>query len=178
MPPRAAAVRVILGTVAALAVTASIAAPAQGQRGEYWVKAAFLYNLAKFVQWPPSADRADRLVVGVIGNDFFSNVLDNFVRGKSVQGREIVVRRLRTDDDLRACRIVFISAFEAQHTADILLRVEAVGVLTVGEAPDFLREGGHVRFHVENNAVRVQINGAGADQAGLKINSQLLSLAR
>lgn len=167
-------------TLAALVIwavpLATVPAQAQDRHGE--VKAAFLYNLAKFVQWPPSADRSDPLVVGVIGNDFFSNVLDRLVSGKSVQGRPIVVRRLRKGDDLGECRIVFVGALEARHTADILLRVQAAGVLTVGEAPDFLRDGGHVRFYVENNDVRIQINVAGANQAGLKISSQLLTLAR
>jgi hypothetical protein len=74
--------------------------------------------------------------------------------------------------------MVFVSALEARHTADILPRVQAAGVLTVGETPDFLREGGHARFYVENNRIRVEINAAVADRAGLKISSQLLTLAR
>jgi len=176
--PRAAAVRLVLGTVAALAVTASMAAPAQGSRGEHQVKAVFLYKLVNFVHWPPSAEPSAQLVIGVIGNDFFSNALDYVVRGKSVQGREIVVRLLSADDDLRACDIVFVSGFAARRTADILARAQTPGVLTVGETPEFLREGGLVRFYVEGDRIRVQINAAGADQAGLKISAQLLSLAR
>lgn len=179
MSPRAAAVRLVLGTVAVLAITlATVPAHAQGRLDESEVKAAFLYNLAKFVQWPPSADRSDQLLVGVIGNDLFGNVLTRVVWGKRVQGRKIVVRQLRPDEDLRMYHIVFVGALATRHSADILLRVQAAGVLTVGEAPDFIHEGGHVRFYSENYKVRIQIDAAGAEQAGLKISSQLLSLSR
>ena len=179
MPLRTAAVRVILGTVAALAIAlATSPAQAQGRHVESEVKAAYLYNLAKFVLWPPSAGRSDQLVVGVIGNDVFGNVLTRVVLGKRVQGREIVVRQLRADEDLRVYDIVFVGALATGHSADILLRVRAAGVLTVGETPDFIREGGHVRFYAENEKVRIQIDAAGAEQAGLKISSQLLSLSR
>jgi len=173
------ALHVVGPAVLIVSVTLSVAPPAhaQGRIGEIQVKAAFLYNLAKFVQWPPSAD-GSQLVVGVIGNDFFSIVLDDLVRGKSVQGREIVVRRLGQDDDLRANHVVFVDAPSARERADTLQRVEDTGVLTVSDAPGFLREGGHVRFYVENNHVRVEIDADRADQAGLKIDSQLLSLAR
>lgn len=153
-------------------------ADAQSRVSEYHVKAAFLYNLAKFVQWPPSADRSDQLVVCVIGNEFFSTLLHDLVKGKSVQDRAIIVRGPRKGDDLHACHMVFVSAIESRNTADILLRVPAAGVLTVGETPDFVREGGLARFYVENNRMRVEIDAAAADQAGLKIQSQLLSLAR
>jgi len=70
------------------------------------------------------------LVICVIGSDVFSSVLDQLVKGKSVQEREIVVRGLPKGDDLLACHIVCVSALEARHTAEILLRVQATSVLT------------------------------------------------
>jgi hypothetical protein len=175
--PRAWSTRMLVAFVM-LALVATLPARAADRLSEYQIKAAFLYNLAKFVQWPASADPSDQLVVCVIGDDFFRGILHHLVRGKSVQAREIDVRGLRKSDDLLACDIAFVSAMEARHTTDILLRVQPAGVLTVGETPEFLRDGGHVRFYVENNRIRVEIDAAGTDQSGLKVNSQLLSLAR
>jgi hypothetical protein len=113
-----------------------------------------------------------------VGEDGFAQVLTQAVKGKSVQGRVIVVRRTRRDDDVRACDIVFVSASEASRTSDIVERLRNTAVLVVGETPHFLREGGHIRFFVEGNRVRFQIDAENALQAGLKISSQLLSLAR
>lgn len=80
---------------------ATVRTEAQIRGGEHEIKAAFLYNLAKFVEWPP-ADPSDQLVIGVVGSDFFGSTLRHVVEGKSVQGREIVVRRLRRDDSATA----------------------------------------------------------------------------
>jgi len=154
------------------------AAGAQGERrDEYHVKAAFLYNFAKFIQWPES-DRSEMLVVGVVGHSPFNEVFEAVVTGKSVNGRVIVVRQFQSDDDPRAFNIIFIGVSEARRTADILLRVGGASVLTVGETPHFLTEGGIVQFYVRENRVRFDINSAGANQAGLRISSQLLSLAK
>jgi hypothetical protein len=168
--------KVAVVALAALAtVLATAPARAQIRAGEYQVKAAFLVNLAKFVQWPLDAPSGE-LVIGVIGDEFFSRALDQLVSGKNIQGRDVVVRRLRWDDDLDPCHIVFVASSEARHLPDILARTPQTGVLTVGESPDFLRDGGLVRFYLERNRMRVQIDGTRAADAGLKISSQLLSL--
>jgi uncharacterized protein DUF4154 len=154
------------------------AAPSQSRVDEYQIKAAFLYNFAKFVQFPPSDERPGPLVIGVLGDDPFGRILDEAVKGKTVQGREIGIRRLADGHGLRRCHIVFVSASEARHLPDIVVRAQHAGVLTVGETSHFLREGGMVRFYVEANRVRFQINADAAERAGLKINSLLLSLAQ
>ena len=145
---------------------------------EYQVKAAFLYNFAKFVQWPQAADKSQPLTVCVFGDAAFGDVLQQMVGGKSVQGRDVAVRRLRAGDDSRACQILFISAADARHTAELLAGASGAPVLTVGETTPFRREGGLVRFYVEGNRLRFQINANGAQQAGLKISSQLLGIAK
>ena len=168
--------KVAVVALAALApVLATLPARAQTRAGDYQVKAAFLFNLAKFVQWP-SDGPSKELVIGVIGDEFFGRALDQLVSGKTIQGRDLVVRRLRWDDDLDHCHIVFVASGEARHLPDILARTPQTGVLTVGESPDFLRAGGLVRFYLERNRMRVQIDGPRAADAGLKISSQLLSL--
>jgi hypothetical protein len=154
------------------------AAPPQTRVDEYQIKAAFLYNFAKFVQFPPSDDRPGPLVIGVLGDDPFGRILDEAIKGKTVQGREIGVRRLSDAGDLRRCHMVFVSESETRHLPDIVGRAQHAGVLTVGESAHFLREGGIVRFYVEANRVKFQINADAAERAGLKINSLLLSLAQ
>jgi hypothetical protein len=153
------------------------AEPGPEEIHESQIKAAFLFNFAKFVQWPASEVNGP-FAVCTVGEDGFAQVLTQTVKGKSVQGRVIVVRRTRRDDDVRACDIVFVSASEASRTSDIVERLRNTAVLVVGETPHFLREGGHIRFFVEGNRVRFQIDAENALQAGLKISSQLLSLAR
>lgn len=166
--------------IAALATSVAVeATPVRAQDGlnEYDVKAAFIYNFAKFVQWPPETT-SSALVVGVLGDGPLGDPLVQIVNGKTVQGRELVVRRIRNDDDLRSCDIVFVGASEERRTADIVGSLRSRPVLTVGETPHFLRDGGMIRFLIERNRVRFQIDSQNADQAGLKISSQLLSLAK
>ena len=170
-----------IGAIAALVCLAvsvrfATGGPLKDDLDEYQVKAAFLYNFAKFVQWP-SKDGPSHIVIGIVGDDPLGDVLDQIVRGKTVDGRELVVRRLRPDDDPRLCQILFVSSSEARRTPDLLMRLQASGVLTVGEAPHFLREGGVIRFYVEDSRVRFEISLQGAAHAGIRISSQLLSLA-
>lgn len=147
------------------------------QVDEYQVKAAFLLNFAKFVAWPdPGAGRP--VVIGIAGDDPFGDRIDQIVKGKAVNGRSIVLHRLRIGDDLRRCDIVFIGASEARRTADVLAALRDEPVLTVGETPHFIREGGLVRLFTDGSRVRFQIDRAGAEHAGLRISAQLLSLAK
>lgn len=166
-----------IAAVAAAAALMTVPAQAQDRLGEYQVKAAFLYNFAKFVQWPAER-QTGALVIGIVGDDFFWQLVGQIVRGKTVHGREIVVRRLEHGDDLTSCHIVFIGGGEARRTPDLLQRLQGAPVLTVGETVHFIREGGIARFFVERNRVRFQINPTNAEPTGLKISSQLLSLAK
>jgi len=146
------------------------------QLDEEYVKAAFIYNFAKFTQWP--GPKAGALVIGVVGRDSINTALKAIAQGKVVSGREIVVRGLGKDDDVRAFHIIFIPASEERRNADVLGRVSGAAVLTVGESPHFLRDGGIVQFVIRENRVRFRINADAADHGGLKIGSQLLLLAK
>jgi hypothetical protein len=141
---------------------------------EYQVKAAFLFNFAKFVAWPEAPGQP--LVIGIIGDDAFGAVIDAAVRGKSVNNRPLEVRRLGYADDTSGCQIVYVSGSERRHRQDVLRRV-GNGVLTVGDVPQFVRDGGVIGFLLDGNRVRFQINAGAAEQRGLKIHSQLMSLA-
>ncbi len=141
------------------------------------MKAAFLYNLTKFVHWPASNDKTGPLTMCVFRDDAFGFVLRQTVHGKSVQGQVLAVRILLVADESRGCQMLFISAAEAQHTGELLAAASGGAVLTIGETVPFLSEGGLVRFFIEANRLRVQVNVEGAQQAGLKLSSQLLGIA-
>jgi hypothetical protein len=160
-----------------LAVGIVHATSGEARLDEYHVKAAFLFNFAKFVEWPPTVPRNRPFVVGVVGEDRIVAVVEGVVRGRTVHGRRMEVRTLRPGEDPRDCDIVFVTADEDQRSADLMRRARRETVLTVGESERFLRDGGIIRFVEGGNRVRFQINARGAQQAGLKISSQLLSLA-
>jgi hypothetical protein len=146
---------------------------------EYAVKAAFLYNFAKFVEWPANAFRGvhDPLTLCVLGEDPFGRELDQSVNGKMIDGRPIVVRRSVKLTDLAECRILFVSSSEEPRLAQILAAVDDRAVLTIGEDEAFARAGGIISFVVRQNRVRFQIDRSAAARAGLSIGSRLLELA-
>ena len=166
----------ILGfTVAAGALLAQGEAPL-----EYQVKAAFLYNFARFVEWPAGqpGEGGGPIVACVFGKDPFGATLDQTLEGKTVNGRAIVARRATGLAELKRCQIVFISASEKKRMAEILQSLASGGVLTVGETDHFGEHGGMVNFTREQNKVHLEINPEAAARAGLRISSQLLKLAR
>jgi hypothetical protein len=172
--------------LAALVAAALLAAGAttHGQAGastdEYSVKAAFLYNFAKFVDWPASAfDKPSApLVLAVVGSDPFGSILDRTTQGERVNGRDIAVRRLKWDDDLAATHILYVSASEWRRLPHVFDRLRGASVLTVGDHDDFATTGGVIHFTRENYRVRFEINVRAAERAGLRISSKLLQLAR
>ncbi len=157
-------------------------ASARGQSPptEYEIKAAFLYNFAKFVEWPADAfsDSRAPIVVGIVGEDPFGASLDAMVFGKSVNGRGLVVKRVSEGPELRSCHILFISSSRQKHLARILEILKDSGVLTVGEADRFTTSGGAIRFVLDENKVRFEINLDATGRARLKLSAKLLALAR
>lgn len=146
---------------------------------EYQVKAAFLYNFAKFVDWSgePGGSGAP-LVIAVFGKDPFGPTLENVVWGKTVNGRPLLIRRTSRVEELFPCHILFISSSEKRRLGEILQALGRASVLTVSDMEEFLQLGGMVRFLVEDNKVRFGINLEAARRTGLKISSKLLSLAK
>jgi YfiR/HmsC-like len=147
---------------------------AQDPVGEGQVKAAFLFNFAKFVQWPASEDGL--LIIGIVGDDAFAEIVAKTVKGRSISGRELQTRRLALGDDPSGCHVLFVGVMRPSDAAELIRRVRGP-VLTVGESVQFLRDGGMVRFYVEKNKMRFQISQRNAEAAGLKVSSQLLTLA-
>jgi hypothetical protein len=165
--------------LALLLVALPRAAAAQGTAPlEYGVKAAFLYNFTKFVEWPASAfSERGSLHLCVLGTDPFGKSLSSVVEGEEVQGRPITLLRIDSLDDPRLCHILFLSRPEAERFPAVLAAVRGAPVLTVGQAPGLLEKGLGINFVLQEGKVRFEINQEAAERAGIKISSKLLRLA-
>jgi YfiR/HmsC-like len=156
------------------------ALPLGAQELEYQLKAAFLYNFVKFVEWPAEAFNGEKspLSICIHGTDPFGDTLDTVVRGETVGERGLIVQRPESLSDLRDCHVLFVSRSEKARLPEILARVEGEPVLTVGDADGFLKAGGIINFVLEENKVRFAINPEAAERNRLKISSKLLRLAK
>ncbi len=137
-----------------------------------------MYNFAKFIEWPASESRRQAIVLGVVGDDPFGSVLERTLRGRTVRGRKFQIKRFPGIRNLELCQILFVNLADKKQLEAVLSVVKDTPVLTVGESKDFMRLGGVVRLVLENERVRFDVNADAAEQAGLKISSQLLKLAR
>lgn len=145
----------------------------------FQIKAAFLYNFAKFVEWPDEpAGGGGPLVIVVAGADPVGPALERLVWGKRVNGRPLVVRRTSRVEELLPCHMLFISSSDRNRLGQVLQAVGNASVLTVGDTEEFLQLGGAVRFILEGSTVRFRINPQAARRSGLTISSKLLSLGK
>jgi len=170
----------ILVAALAAAFLVSAAPVAQGQAArEHEVKAAFLYNFTKFVEWPADAfpDGRAPIIIAVLGPDPFGRTLDDIVAGKQVNGRPLVIKRLAGSRELERCHVLFVSPQKATEFTRLLPSIAGQPTLTVGETDRFAEMGGMIQFVKRQRKVRFRINPMAASQAGLKISSRLLNLA-
>ncbi|HWF39006.1 MAG TPA: YfiR family protein [Candidatus Acidoferrales bacterium] len=147
---------------------------------EYQVKAAFLFNFAKFVDWPPGtyANAQSPFAICVLGDDPFGHVLENTLAGKSLGAHPVVLRRTKDLAEARRCQVVFVSSSEMHRYGEVVEGVRGARVLLVGETDGFASSGGAIEFTLEGNHVRFAINPEAAQRAGLTLSSKLLMLAR
>ena len=164
--------RMLLAGVFVLAVEGGAAAAQPVD--EYQVKAAFLYNFAKFVEWPAGAFKgpADPILICVSEESPILGPLEETVKGKLVGERPLVIQR-----GFRGgrCHMVFVGA--GSKRTGITEELKTAGSLTVGETDGFTTDGGMVAFKRENGRIRVEINIDAAERAKLRISSKLLNLA-
>ena len=141
---------------------------------EFEIKAVFIYNFTRFVQWPDESFQSpeDKFVIGVLGENVFGRSLEEAVAGEFYQSRPIVVEYYPTPKDIRKCHILYVGS---QPNVNSVAGSSAV--LTVGERDDFMAQKGHLRFYNEGNKIRIEVNKARAAASGLTISSKLLSLA-
>ena len=162
--------------------TNGLAAEADPALLENKVKAAFVFNFTKFIEWPSNAfEKVDTpFVVAVLGADGIASAMEEAVRDKKAHNRPLIVRRLTRIEELgdgSACHLLFVGRSEQARLAEIFSRLEKAGVVTVADSEGFLDQGGMINFVMESKKVRFEINAVAAERVGLKISSQLLKLA-
>jgi YfiR/HmsC-like len=147
---------------------------------EYQVKAAFLFNFAKFVEWPPDAFQNEKAPINlcVFRHDPFGGALDEIMKGKIVNNREVIARRTDELTELKSCQLVFVSNTEDKRLSEVLDGLKGKSALVVGESDGFAERGGGIQFFQEDNKVRFAINVNAIQRARLTVNSGLLALAR
>ena len=146
---------------------------------EYAVKAAYLYNFGKFVDWPTKigADRDKSFAICVLGKDPFGATLDATLANQTIDGRGVVAKRVASSQEALDCRILFISSSESGQLKDILATLDKSGVLTVSDSPQFSQRGGMIQFVADGNKVRFEVNLTNTENAGLTLSSELLKVA-
>jgi hypothetical protein len=151
----------------------------QESPSEYEIKAAFLFNFAKFVEWPPQAFSGSNapIVVGVFGKNVFGDSLKKTVRDRTVNHHPFEFKEVTSANQATNCHILYISPSIQGELPAVIRNLHNASVLTVGETEEFIKAGGMINFIIEDRKVRFQINDEAATKAGLKISSKLLSLA-
>jgi len=146
---------------------------------EYQLKAAFLYNFAKFIEWPQTAfkDSSAPFVIGILGDDPFGENI-NFIKSKKVKSRKLEIKHFKNLKDLKTCQILFVSSSEKKQLPEILAAVKDSTMLTVGDVDSFIESGGVIRFVLENETLGFAINAEAVKQAEFKISSQLLKFGQ
>jgi hypothetical protein len=145
---------------------------------EYQVKTAYLYNFAKFVEWPagtfsgPSAP----VIFGILGDDPFGKSIDALM-GKTLNGRNIQVRRYHSLSEIRTCHVLFISASEQWHLRSILKSLDRPGTLLVSDIDGFAGRGGMIGFIMTGKTIGFEVNVDAVARAGIPLHSRLLNMA-
>jgi hypothetical protein len=154
--------------------------PAQQPKpNEFQVKAAYLYNFGRFVEWPDASasDKGGSFEICVLGMDPFGQTLDATLSSATIGGKSVMAKRISKPQDADDCRIVFISSSEENHLKDVLAALEKTNVLTVSDIPGFSERGGMIGFILDGSRVRFDVNLASAQGAGLTLSSELLKVA-
>ncbi len=162
-------------------------APAPSPASEYEVKAAFLYNFVKFVEWPPKVfpEKETPYIIGILGDDdpFFDpnalvNYLDVAVKDKKINDRKLVIRRAGRISNLKDSHLVFIAKSERNYLKEITAVCQTNNILTVSEMDGFCSQGGVINFFTQAGKVRFEINPTAAEQSNLRVSSKLLNVAK
>ncbi len=170
----------MLAVICAFALVQAAGGADSAPPKEYQLKAAYLLQFVRFVEWPASAFASDDAPVriGVLGEDPFGAALDEMVRGETVRNRPVTVQRAQRSDDLVGCQLVYIGRSERERVGDELALLSGHAVLTVSDLDHFADHGGDIGFYPDGRKVRFEIAPANVQRHGLKISAKLLSLAR
>jgi hypothetical protein len=154
-----------------------VALPAQPSR-EYQLKAAFLFNFTRFVEWPAGSFSSGNspMVIGILGTDPFGSYLDEAISGEKIDGHPLIIQRYDHVDQIVTCQVLFINITESNKREQVLAKLKGKNILTVSDAPDFMPRGGMIRFYTSRDKIKLQVNLETARLADLVISSKLLRL--
>lgn len=144
---------------------------------DYQVKAAYLYNFGRFVEWPSTASQSGHFTVCVLGQDPFGPSLDTTLAGETIGGRSIAAKRISTPQESIDCQILFLSLTDSSRLKKIVGELDRKAVLTVSDMPQFAEFGGMIQFVLEGKKVRFEVNLTATQRAGLTLSSELLKVA-
>jgi YfiR/HmsC-like len=152
---------------------------ATSSQSEYALKAVFLYNFCRFIDWPDSAFASpnEPLTIGIIGDDPFGSLLNEAIEGEKYHNRPIRIDHFRAPGDIKRCHLLFVSHSNSGRLDQILAAVAGKSVVTVSETEDFLNRGGMITLTAEQNRIRLRINPAALHSANLAVSSKLLRVA-
>jgi hypothetical protein len=169
----------LLGVAMSLVLAARSASAQSKAPTDYEVKAAFLANFPKYVEWPPemSADTNRPLIVAFLSESSVSEALRRLLQSPLPKGRAIVAKVIATEAESAGCHILFVGDVEWRRFPAVLKTLKGANVLTVGESDDFLQQGGIINLVLRDRKVRIQVNLDAARRANLKISSKLLGVA-
>lgn len=171
--------KLIFAAAATLLIVAAGSGVAEAQsRSEYQIKAAYLYNFAKFVEWPSASfsGPSDPFRICILGDSPFDQNPESAFSSRKIQNHPVHVIYPDSTAQSRKCHVLFLSPSESGHMKAIVADLRSDAVLTVADTPGFIGAGGMIRFFLEEDSVRFEMNPSSASQAGLKISSKLLVL--
>jgi hypothetical protein len=151
------------------------------QYTEYELKAAYLFNFGKFVQWPSEAFKKsnDPFIIGIFGNNPFGDILQQTIQNKTLQNRPVILINVTTPEEAETCHVLFICKTDKLQFTQIIKAISKKPVLTVGDnIEDFCQQGGMINFTVQRSQKRFEINNKASSRVQLTISSKLLSLSR
>lgn len=145
---------------------------------EYEIKATYLYNFAKFIDWPNGKFEKYPIYLCVMGQESMVSSLKKLTKDKVVKNRPLEIRQLNSLDEIRSCHILFIGAVATKNLPEILRKLRLEKILCVGDIPDFIEHGGQIQFFVKENKVGFEINLPAVELTGLKIDARVLNIAK
>ncbi len=176
----ASPIGIVLATIASLLMASFVLAPKAHAQSEDQIMAAFLFNFARYVEWPKNAfdQRSSPVEICVLGAADFADVVEKTVSGKSVDKRSVAVRAIPNFGSSGDCHILFIGREANASHADAVVALRGQSVFAIADREGFASAGGIANFFRAENRVRFEINPTAAKNVGLKISSRLLRLAK
>ena len=146
---------------------------------DYDIKAAYLFNFGRFVEWPSGGDSPNGgpFTFCILGHDPFGLNLDHMLAGRTINNKAITVKRIATAEESSGCQVLFLDAEEQGKLNKIIEALDDEAVLTVSDIPEFSKHGGMIQFVEKENRVRFEVNLDATRRAGLTLSADLLKVA-